>query len=104
MSRLSIDINIDFSPRISARSSDPITSHLAAESAIKFAIGHAAVVLNCLNGYGPQTIDEIAARTGLTSVQVARRTPELQRNGLAKPNGEHRPSSSGCPQRVWVAL
>jgi len=93
-------LHFDF-PR--ARRFDPITSHLAAQKAEKFASGHAATILQCLKDHGAQTIDMIAKRTGLTAVQAARRLPELQREGRAEPTGKLLPSASGCSEREWKA-
>lgn len=70
-----------------ARSSDPITSHLAAEGAIRFRQSHAQRILSALQdliaGDG-MTAKQIARSTGLTVVQVDRRLPELQRDGKAR--------------------
>ena len=51
--------------------------------------------------HGPQTIDEIAKRTPLNSVQIARRLSECDRRGLAEPTGLCRLSASGRMERVW---
>jgi len=93
-------LHFDF-PR--ARRSDPISSHMAAQKAEKFARGHAATILQCLKDHGAQTIDMIAKRTSLTAVQVARRLPELQREGYTEPTGKLLPSASGCSEREWKA-
>lgn len=77
----------DHGPR--ARQSDPWTSHVAAQRATEFA--------------GTHTIDEIAKRTPLGSVQIARRLSECDRRGLAEPTGLCRMSASGRPERVWRA-
>lgn len=76
-----------------ARTTDPATSHVAAQRAAAFAGSHIDVILACLGRHGPQTIDEIAKRTPLNSVQIAR--------GLAEPTGLCRLSASGRPERVW---
>lgn len=90
-------------PETHARTTDPWTSHAAAAARHTFATGHAAKVLACLQLFGPQTKDEIAGKTGLTSVQVDRRLPDLKTKGLAHPTGETRQSLSGRPERVWAA-
>ena len=46
-------------------------------------------------------IDEIAKRTQLTSVQVARRTSDMHKRGMAEPTGSTRLSASGRNERVW---
>lgn len=101
---MNLQLTINFVPETHARRSDPITSHLAARKAEKFARGHAATILQCLKEHGAQTIDMIAKRTSLTSVQVARRLPELQREGYAEPTGKLLPSASGCSEREWRAV
>lgn len=97
-------LDIPFEPRSHARRTDPGTSHEAAARAREFASGHCAVILTTLMEYGPQTIDEIAKRTHLTAVQVARRLPDLQKAGKAEPTGEERLSASGRPERVWMVV
>ena len=87
-----------------ARQTDPWTSHVAASRAREFAGGHIGTILACLQDHGPQTIDEIAKRTHLTSVQVARRTADMQRLKLAEPTGSTRLSASGRPERVWAVV
>ena len=92
---------LDDGPR--ARQSDPWTSHAAAHRAAEFAGTHTDIILACLMRHGPQTIDEIAKRTPLNSVQIARRLSECDRRGLAEPTGLCRLSASGRPERVWRA-
>ena len=92
---------LDDGPR--ARQSDPWTSHAAAHRAAEFAGTHTDIILACLMRHGPQTIDEIAKRTPLNSVQIARRLSECDRRGLAEPTGLCRMSASGRPERVWRA-
>ena len=93
---------IAFEPRSHARRTDPGTSHEAAALVKEFASGHCAVILGALRSYGHSTIDEIAKRTELTAVQVARRLPDLQKAGKAEPTGEERLSASGRSERVWM--
>jgi len=72
---------------------------------------HRVVVLTCLLLFGGQTIHQIAARTGLTHVQVARRTAELHDHKTierievgtydGKPRYQTRNSPSGRPCCVW---
>ena len=70
----------------------------------EFAGGHIGIILGCLQDHGPQTIDEIAKRTQLTSVQVARRTSDMHKRGLAGPTGSTRLSASGRNERVWGVM
>jgi CRP-like cAMP-binding protein len=82
-----------------ARASDAPTSHQAAENARAFARDHYALILGVL--WRPMTIYRIATLTGLTHVQVARRMPELQQRGEARPTGETAPGESGAQCRLW---
>ena len=86
-----------------ARKSDPATSHLAAERVREFAPTHVESILHVLWKYGPLTVDQIAKLAWLDKQAVNKRLPELQRNGLAAPTGETRPSDSGRLARVWGA-
>lgn len=95
---------ISFEPRSHARRTDPGTSHEAAARVREFGGGHCAAVLACLRKHGGCTIDEIAKRTELTAVQVARRLPDLEKLMKAQPTGETRLSASGRPERVWDAI
>ena len=79
-----------------ARTTDPNTSKLAAER-LGFAESHCGRILQAL----PGTIDMIAEKTGLTNVQVARRTADLEKAGLATTCGT-RLSKAGRLERVWV--
>lgn len=85
-----------------ARHTDPATSHLAAQMAIVFLDGHQAQILAALED-GPAGKSELARRTGLDHVAIARRLPELQREGKAHPTGRTVPSASGRPEREWAA-
>ena len=97
-------LSIEFDPHLMARRSDPETSHKASERALKFARGQAEEVFDCLVKYGPQTADEIAKRTKLTSVQICRRLPDLLKKHMAEPTGITRPSASNCQEREWRAI
>lgn len=92
---------LDDGPR--ARQSDPWTSHAAAQRATEFAGTHTDIILRALARHGPATIDELAKRTPLTAVQIARRLADCEKNGLAEPTGLCRMSASGRPERVWRA-
>lgn len=87
---------------VRARRSDPETSQIAAGFAREFAARHAAKIWCALKDDGPATIYELAERTGLDHVQIARRLSELQ-PVLAEPTGETRVGPSGRPCRVWRA-
>ncbi len=87
-----------------ARQADPWTSHAAAENVINFGAKHIDIILAALGKYGAMTIDEIAKRTPLNSVQIARRLADCEKRGLAAPTGHVRLSASGRPERVWRSI
>lgn len=82
-----------------ARNTDPATSHTAARSAKALAAHHHTLIIGALQR--PSTATELAARTGLTQVQVCRRLPELEELKLARPTGNTRLTESGRPSREW---
>ncbi len=82
-----------------ARATDPGTSHAAATKVVTFRGDHHRRILAALSE--PRTIYEIAQACGLDHVAVARRMPELERDGKAEPTDETRKSPSGSPCRVW---
>jgi hypothetical protein len=103
--------SLDFSPPAaweppipSARSTDPATSHAAAAQAHELRSRHHALIVECLRRHGPLGKDGIAARTGMTGVAVARRTVELQRNGMIRTTGRTVPSLAGRAEREWKAM
>ena len=98
---LTPQLPIDFTQR--ARRDDPVTSHQAAARVVEFAHAHQAVIVGSLMSQGSGTIYEIAARTGLDHVQVARRMAELEALQVARPTAETKPSPKGRPCRVWEA-
>lgn len=83
-----------------ARRSDPITSHDAAESAKELAARHHRIIVAALSR-GPAGKDRIAALTSLSGTQVARRTCELHRQGLIEPTGRTVTSTAGRQEREW---
>jgi predicted ArsR family transcriptional regulator len=87
---------------VRARASDPVTSHIAAGAADGLARRHAERILECLS-MGPLGKDGIAHVTGLDGVAVARRLPELQRDGLADVTGKTAVSRTGRPEREWAS-
>lgn len=86
-----------------ARRTDPETSHAAAK-AVDFAHGHFALIMGSLKEHGAGTIYEIAERTGLDHVQVARRLPELARANppVVRRTAERRKSPKGRACDVWA--
>lgn len=100
---LAFQVADGLSVRKLARASDPETSHIAAVRTIAFRANHAGRILAALQDRGPMTVDQIAKATDLTSWQINKRLPELQRAKVASPTGETRLSASGRPERVWRA-
>lgn len=84
-----------------ARRHDPTTSHAAARSMRTEASAQRKRIHGVLNDHGDLTPEEIAARCGLSSVQVCRRMHELENAGRATPTGETRKTASGRAARVW---
>lgn len=66
------------------RASDPITSVMAGEKAARFVGGHYERILDALRDEKALTAGELEQITGLTVVQIARRLPELEREGLTR--------------------
>jgi len=84
-----------------ARTTDPITSHLAAEEVEQFASKHHARILTALDR-GDGTVFEIATRTGISAHAVGKRMAELQNNNLVTVvDGLFGVSPSGRKCRVW---
>lgn len=85
-----------------ARNTDPATSHIAAERAKRFADSHVRRILAALK-YGEMNAQEIGEYTGLTVVQVDRRTIELQRKGLIRVKQKNGHDMVWNGMRVWEA-
>lgn len=85
-----------------ARSTDPITSHIAAANVAHFADSHKNMILAALEKHGAMTAHEIAAHIpGLVPHQILKRFPELHRQGLITTTGETRQAAGRTPARVW---
>lgn len=69
---------------VRARRTDPPTSHRAALDSVRFAESHAGRILACLKTHGRRDTHQIAQITGLTVVQVDRRSSEIVRAGLVR--------------------
>jgi len=87
-----------------ARTTDPFTSHEAAEQALSLSDRHRWIILAALKEYGAMSKDEIANVTDLNGIQIARRLPDLEKANLARPTGETRTSESGRQERVWECV
>jgi len=86
------DVGPDFARR-HCRKDGPTTSEKAAVRAEGFYKGHCKTILASIKEYGPQTPKEMERNTGLSSVQISRRTRDLQNAGLIKETGLER---DGC--------
>ncbi len=83
-----MQLSNSFVPR--ARSSDPLTSVIAAKRASKFANSHRDRILAAFRGWTNLTAQDIAEKSGLTVVQVDRRLVEMQRAGVIETTGSAR--------------
>lgn len=88
-----------------ARTTDPHTSHMAAEQAEGLANAHRDLIANWLASISPGggTVEDIASGTGLDHVQVGKRMSELDAEARAYCMGQ-KPLSSGRKGRVWYAF
>ena len=89
-------LNFDFGHP--ARSTDPDTSHIAANM-LDFRNKHFKAILHVLTE--PLGKSKIALYSGLDGVQVCRRLSEMHRAGLVEPTGKEVTSKSNRPEREW---
>ena len=87
-----------------ARNLDPITSWQAADQAKDLAKAHAALILKTLQEQGPLGKDGIAFFAVLDGNQVARRLPEMQRDGIVGLTGKTVKSMAKRQEREWYAI
>lgn len=89
-----------------ARVSDPETSHQAARRAATNAATNRARVLDFLRSRGAlgATDFETADAVGSQQTSAGKRRGELRDAGLVEDSGVCRPSPSGSPSIVWVAV
>jgi hypothetical protein len=87
-----------------ARNIDPITSWQAADEAKNLAQAHAALILTTLMEQGPLGKDGIAFFAVLDGNQVARRLPEMERDGLVGLTGKTVKSMAKRQEREWYAI
>ena len=83
------------------RTSDPITSYEAADSAKDLASKHFSMIVDTLKAHGALGKDGIARHSGLEPNQVARRLNEMQKIGLIHLTGKTVKSNSGRNEREW---
>jgi len=89
-----------------ARTTDPETSKLAAQAAGSLVINHQRLIIDALSEEPAKdnmglTSDEIAIATGLTLVQTARRTSDLESSGIIYKTGLTRKTRAGRIATVW---
>jgi len=89
-----------------ARTTDPETSKLAAKAAGSLVINHQRLIINAVSEESAKdnmglTSDEIAIATGLTLVQTARRTSDLESSGIIYKTGLTRKTRTGRIATVW---
>ena len=87
-----------------ARNTDPITSWQAANEAKDLAKAHVALILKTLMEQGPLGKDGIAFFAVLDGNQVARRLPEMERDGLVGLTGKNVKSIAKRAEREWYAI
>ena len=87
-----------------ARNTDPITSWQAADEAKDLAKAHAALILKTLIEQGPLGKDGIAFFAVMDGHQVARRLPEMERDGLVGLTGRTVKSIAKRQEREWYAI
>ncbi len=87
-----------------ARSTDPSTSHEAAQAAASFAGTHCERIHTALIQCGPMDPEQIAAMVGMEPYACRKRLADLKKAGQAETTGELVPTTSGRHQRVWRAL
>ena len=90
-------------PRVPlARTTDPRTSHDAAERSERFTESHKRRILEALQASRKEmTAGEIGAACGLTVVQVDRRMDELKKAGKVETPGTKFCTLNGCSMNAW---
>jgi hypothetical protein len=86
-------------PRV--RTSDPVTSHMAAAS-ITDVSNHYAQILEALSTIGPLGKDGISFYSRLDRNQISRRLNEMQKLGLISLTGKTVKSNSNRQEREWT--
>lgn len=86
-----------------SRSSDPVTSFEAADSAKAFIRTHEAKIIKALSYYGPMSVDWIAEASELEPHAVGKRMKALHERGEVELTGRVDKGDSGRNQRVWRA-
>ena len=87
-----------------SRSSDPLTSFMAADSAQAFIKTHEDKILAALFSCGPAGVDQIASIADLEPHATGKRLAKLERSGFVRLTGKTVYSNSGRQQREWEAV
>jgi predicted HTH transcriptional regulator len=89
-----------------ARSTDPSTSHAAAKAVTESGQrdSQKAKVLRALQNNPRMTSQELAGVGGFDRYMVARRLPDLERDGMVRKAGERACNVSGTPAVIWEAI
>jgi hypothetical protein len=87
-----------------ARNTDPITSWQAADKAKDLAKAHAALILKTLQEQGPLGKDGIAFFAVMDGHQVARRLPEMEKEGFVGLTSKFVKSIAGRAEREWCFI
>lgn len=87
-----------------SRSTDPITSHIAASRVHEFRDTHQERILAVLRDVGPCGAEEISYHTDIPAYAIRKRLPELQRSGHVRLTGMHLKTTSGRFEREWVLI
>lgn len=92
-----------YTQRQLARKSDPASSHIAAQRMVDTdAIGEQQrLVLDLVKRYPNHTSDELAGLGRLDRYQLARRLPELERDGFIERGRLRKSTKSGRPAVTW---
>ena len=94
---------IPFDATTLARSTNPATSHAAAQSCRELRDAQHRTILEVMGrGYAPDwTADEIAEWCALDRHQIGRRLNELERHRLIRRTANKRPTPSGRMAQCW---
>jgi predicted ArsR family transcriptional regulator len=90
--------------RVLSRTTDPVSSKIAASTVILFAYSHEEKILDALDKNGWLTASEIGFIAGMTNTQVCRRLADMQRRQLVARTGDKRKGDNGRIERVWKAI
>lgn len=91
-----------FDPRLMARTSDPVTSHEAAEAAEKLVSDQGQRVLEGLKRAGGKAgASQIGWIVGMEPYAARKRLPELERAGLVRRLEETGMTRSGRREQLW---